>query len=155
MRAAQAAWFWIAAVWWCCGASTAAVRRGDGVAAGSDWPAYNGSPANTHYSRLAQMRTANVAHLNIEWIYDTADSGKARPAPSDMEVNPLVIDGELYFVSPKGRLICLDAATGRQQWSFDPAGGQPVYTRERLRGVSYWSDGRGDSRILFTFGSSL
>lgn len=153
--AARSLCLWIITLWCCGGTAASSLPSGDSFAAGSDWPAYNGSPGGTHYSRLAQINTANVARLELAWTYDTGDSVHGRPAPFDMEVNPLIIKGKLYFVSPKGRLICLDGASGRQQWSFDPAGGQPVYTLQRLRGVSYWSDGRADSRILFTFRTSL
>ena len=67
----------------------------------------------------------------------------------------MIVHGRLYFVSPKGRLFCLDAATGKEAWVFDPADGAVVMSRQRLRGVSYWSDGRSDERILFTFQNKL
>ncbi|USX22991.1 PQQ-binding-like beta-propeller repeat protein [Oxalobacteraceae bacterium OTU3REALA1] len=126
----------------------------DDVSAGNDWPYYHGNPGGTHYSTLKQINTANVGKLRPAWSYDTGDA-TGNPVPgADMQVNPLIVGGRLYFVSPKGRVIALDAATGREVWVFDPAGGQPVLTRQRLRGVSYWSDGK-QARILATFGNHL
>jgi len=122
---------------------------------GADWPWYHGNPYGTHYSTLAQITPANVKTLKVAWTFDSGDAFGGGNDQSDMEGNPLIVHGRLYFVSPKGRLFCLDAATGKAQWVFDPADGVPVTTRQRLRGVNYWSDGRSDERILFTFQDRL
>ena len=122
---------------------------------GADWPWYHGNPDGTHYSTLAQITPANVKSLKVAWTFDSGDAFGGGDNPSDMEGNPLIVHGRLYFVSPKGRLFCLDAATGKAQWVFDPADGVPVTSRQRLRGVNYWSDGRSDERILFTFQDRL
>ncbi|ESQ84865.1 hypothetical protein AEAC466_07355 [Asticcacaulis sp. AC466] len=121
---------------------------------GADWPYYHGNPNGTHYSTLDQINTDNVKTLKVAWRFDSGDAFGDGASGSDMEGNPLVVRGRLYFVSPKGRLFCLDAASGKQQWVFDPAFGEEVNTKQRLRGVSYWSDGRAE-RILFTFRSKL
>jgi quinoprotein glucose dehydrogenase len=126
-------------------------------ASGNDWPYYLGNPGATHYSTLKEIDTRNVSRLQVAWTYDTGDAPDAAHGGvtgADMQVNPLVVDGKLFLVSPKGRVISLDAATGRERWTFDPAGGEPVLTRQRLRGVSYWSDGK-TGRILVTFRNAL
>jgi quinoprotein glucose dehydrogenase len=134
-----------------CGAHAVA---GDDVTAGNDWAYYHGNPGGTHYSTLKDINTANVKGLKVAWSYDTGDAANGGVAGADMQVNPLVIGGKLYLVSPKGRVIALDAATGRELWVFDPAGGKPVLTRQRLRGVSYWTDGK-QGRILASFRNFL
>jgi len=123
--------------------------------AGRDWPHYNGDPGSTHYSTLDQINTTNVGQLEVAWTYDTGDAAPDKVVRNaDMEVNPLVIAGKMFALTPKGRAVCLDAATGRELWVFDPAGGEPVRSRQRLRGVSYWTDGK-ERRILLTFGRYL
>lgn len=121
---------------------------------GDDWPSYHGDPGGTHYSCLKDINTENVSRLGVAWTYDTDESLGEGMLASDMQSNPLVIGGRLFFVSPKGRLISLNAATGRELWTFDPAGGAKVSSRQRLRGVSWWRDG-SLSRILFTFRGRL
>ncbi|ESQ91541.1 pyrrolo-quinoline quinone [Asticcacaulis sp. AC460] len=116
---------------------------------GADWPFYHGNPHGTHYSTLDQINAENVKDLKVAWRFDSGDGFQG----GDMEGNPMIVGGRLYFVSPKGRLFCLDAATGKQTWVFNPAYGEPV-TRARLRGLAYWSDGRQE-RILFTFRNQL
>ena len=128
-------------------------------AAGDDWPYYNGTPGGTHYSRLKDINIGNVGRLKIAWEYDTGDelqtSKKADdPSNSTMESNPLIVHGRLFFVSPKGRLICLDGATGRELWTFEPDGFKRDSWLQWVRGVSYWTDGR-ERRILFAFRRNL
>jgi len=131
-------------------------RTGDSSASssGADWPVYHGNPNGTHYSTLDQINTHNVAGLKVAWTFDSGDAFGEGGNQSDMEGNPLIIGGRLYFVSPKGRLFCLDAATGAKQWVFDPSFGDTINTKQRLRGVSYWAGGN-DRRILFTFRGGL
>ena len=101
----------------------------------ADWPV-NGGLDNIRYSPLTQIGPANVAGLRVAWSFDTHDAFEG----SEMQANPIVVDGVLYFTSPKLRVIALDAATGRQIWSFDPAGGVPPHGRYRNRGVTLYRD---------------
>lgn len=111
-----------------------------------DWPLVGGGADNTHYSRLDQFTPANVSQLNVAWTYDTRD---AFPG-SEMQANPVVIDGVLYATSPKVRVFALDAATGRELWSFDPAQGNPLPGRFRHRGVVVTGD-----RLIFNYRNRL
>jgi glucose dehydrogenase len=99
--------------------SEAQARSAAAYVAGDDWPYYNGDPGSTHYSSLRSINTNNVGKLNIAWEYDTHDEIDT-PSEHTMESNPLIVRGHLFFVSPKGRLICLDGATGRELWTFEP-----------------------------------
>jgi len=107
-----------------------------------DWPAYNGSTANTHYSSLTQINVGNVSKLKEVWRFDTGEMG-------GLETSPLIIDGMLYAYTPKQKVIALDAATGAPLWTFDP---QTEFPAEKIgsraeRGLSYWRHA-GDRRIL-------
>jgi quinoprotein glucose dehydrogenase len=127
-------------------------------AADDDWRAYNGTPGGTHYSRLKDINTNNVHRLKVAWEYDTGDrlqvSKTSNQLNSTMESNPLIVQGHLFFVSPTGRLICLDGATGRELWTFEPPYVTSARVPQRVRGVSYWTDGR-DRRVLFAFRRNL
>ena len=122
-------------------------------AADGDWPVYLGDKASTHYSTLTQVNRRNVRRLQVAWIYHSGDARK--DDRSQIQCNPLVIDGLLYGTSPQLKLVALDAATGLEQWRFDPfadsAGGGSAGVN---RGVVYWADGN-DRRILFTAGPYL
>jgi quinoprotein glucose dehydrogenase len=104
--------------------------------ASADWPLYGGSPDNTRYSTLAQITPANVGQLQVAWRYETHDEFPG----SEMQSNPIVVDGVLYATTPKLRVIALDAATGRELWSFDPTPGTTRPARYRHRGVTVHED---------------
>jgi quinoprotein glucose dehydrogenase len=107
-----------------------------------DWPRFGGTPGNTHFSTLSQITPENVGQLEVAWTYETGDAWKG----SEMQTNPVIIDGILYGTSPKLRVFALDAATGREIWSFDPNYGKPAPQRFRHRGVVVTGD-----RVLFTY----
>jgi quinoprotein glucose dehydrogenase len=111
------------------------------------WSAYGGGNFDhIRYSRLAQIHRGNVARLKPAWRYDTGDAFKE----SEMQCNPIVVDGVMYVTSPKLRVIALDAATGRELWAFNPSPETPVRSKMRNRGVMYWTNGK-ISRVYFSF----
>jgi quinoprotein glucose dehydrogenase len=111
-----------------------------------NWPVFGGTTDNTHYSTLSQITPANVSKLKIAWTYETHDEFKG----SEMQTNPVVIDGILYGTSPKLRVFALNAATGEELWSFDPNGGRPAPSRFRHRGLVVTGD-----RVLVTYRNKL
>lgn len=111
----------------------AAVVRTAPASGYRDWRVYGGGPESIRYSALRQIHRGNVHKLRVAWTYDTGDAFEG----SEMQCNPIVVDGVLYATTPKLRVIALDAATGKLLWRFDPHGGAPVRTRFRNRGVTY------------------
>ncbi|HKJ02406.1 MAG TPA: PQQ-binding-like beta-propeller repeat protein, partial [Longimicrobiales bacterium] len=111
-----------------------------------DWPVYGGNDEHTHYSTLDQISPANVAELQVAWTFDTGDAFEG----SEMQANPVVIDGVLYATTPKLQVFALDAATGEQIWRFDPTDGAPATSRIRHRGVVVTGD-----RVLFNYRNRL
>jgi quinoprotein glucose dehydrogenase len=105
------------------------------AAADVEWPV-NGGPDNIRYTTLSQISPANVGKLQVAWTYDAHDAFK----DSEMQSNPIIVDGMLYATTPKMRVIALEAATGREVWSFDPNQGSPVQRRFRHRGVTVYKD---------------
>jgi quinoprotein glucose dehydrogenase len=110
-----------------------------------DWPV-NGGPDNIRYTTLSQINPANVSKLQLAWSYDAHDAF----ADSEMQSNPIIVDGILYATTPKMRVVALDAATGREAWTFDPAQGAPPGRRYRHRGVTLYKD-----RVFFTYRNFL
>ena len=106
----------------------------------------NGGPDNIRYSPLAQITPANVAQLQRAWSYDSHDAFQG----SEMQSNPIVVDGILYATTPKMRVVALNAATGREVWSFNPADPQAPVRRIRNRGVTVYKD-----RVFFTYRNYL
>jgi len=111
---------------------------------------YGGSAQNIRYSALDQINRGNVSKLQVAWTFDTHH---AFPG-SEMECNPIVVDGVLYATSPRLTVIALDAATGRLLWTFDPWPDDQGDRKQRGRGVVFGGQGSGQ-RIFFTPGHYL
>ena len=111
-----------------------------------NWPVYGGSDDHTHYTTLGQITPANVKRLKVAWTYETHDEF----AGSEMQTNPVVIDGVLYGTTPKLQVFALDAATGKELWRFDPNAGAPPTSRIRHRGVVVTGD-----RVIFNYRNRL
>ena len=108
----------------------------DSPLSSQDWPVWNGSPANLHYSSLTQINRSNVKQLQLAWSYDTGEKG-------GMQTSPLVVGRVLYGISPTQKVFAVDATNGTLLWNFDSGikGMQPD------RGLAHWSSG-DDKRIL-------
>ena len=115
------------------------------------WRSYGGDPGNTHYSSLNQITRDNVHQLEVAWRYASA-RGKPLPPASELQVNPIVVDGVLYGRNPMYNVFALDAASGAQVWTFDPA--LTHVGLSNMRGVSFWEDTER-RRVLFTTGHYL
>src|SRR5499427_2807459 len=81
------------------------------------WP-LNGGVDNMRYSSLTQINKGNVDKLEVAWTYDSHDAFRA----SEMQSNPIVIDGVLYATTPTLKVVAIDAASGKEIWRFDPSG---------------------------------
>jgi quinoprotein glucose dehydrogenase len=109
-----------------------------------EWRVYGGGPESMRYSSLTQINRANVKHLKPAWTFDASDGVEG----SELEVNPIVVNGMLYATTVSLNVVALDAATGSLVWRFDPYNGRKVRGGGgRTRGVTYWRDGL-DERIF-------
>jgi quinoprotein glucose dehydrogenase len=79
------------------------------------------------------------------------------PLASRLQATPLMIGGVLYFNTPLGQGVAVDATTGETLWVFNPKvyeeGTPPMSNPWTQRGVAYWTDGDEDERILWGTGS--
>jgi quinoprotein glucose dehydrogenase len=141
--------------------SAAAIAAAQGQ---TDWPYYGHDAGGTGYSPLKQINTGNVNKLRVAWTYDTrpeAAAPAAAPVTStsttppepprrtpprnrNSQSTPIVIGGVMYMSTPYGRVVALEAETGKKIWEFEttntPAG----------RGIAYWpGDGVLPPQILF------
>lgn len=115
-----------------------------------EWPVYGGDPAHTRYAALDRIDAADVTDLRVAWEWDAAAFG---PVPEARNAStPLVVDGVVYVTAGSRRAVAaLDAGTGETLWTWEPAEEDRLDDAPRLnsgRGVTWWSDGAGDDRVL-------
>jgi quinoprotein glucose dehydrogenase len=110
-----------------------------------EWPVYGGDAAGTRYSGAAQITKANVGRLAVAWTYRTGEAERRGDAfkQSAFQATPVLADGRLVFCTPFDRVVALDAATGREDWVFDPnIATSPAGMGFICRGVALWRDTR-------------
>ncbi|WP_149242949.1 PQQ-binding-like beta-propeller repeat protein [Dyadobacter sp. 32] len=115
----------------------------------ADWPEYNGDGARSHYSPLTQITPKNVGSLKMAWTYASGGADTVRNR-SQMQCNPIIIEGILYGVSAGIQAFALEASTGKEIWKTSVSENEGTLSR----GVTYWSDGKSN-RIFFGAGRWL
>src|SRR2546422_5062581 len=116
-----------------------------------DWTHYTADVRGTKYSPLDQVNASNFNKLEVAWRFKTDNLG-TRPE-FKLEGTPLAIRGVLYATAGTRRsVISLDGKTGELIWAHSYREGTRAAIAPRQlsgRGVSYWTDGKGDERILY------
>lgn len=116
--------------------------------AGSDWPAYGGSIHAARYSPNDQINRDNIGTLKKVWQYRTGDMPSAEAEGKySPENTPLKVGDDLYTCSAMGIAIAIDAATGREEWRYDPQ--VPVDAipyGATCRGVAYFENPAADGQ---------
>src|SRR5512132_299704 len=116
-----------------------------------EWPYYTADVRGTKYSPLDQIDARNFDKLEVAWRFKTDHLG-TRPEYK-LEGTPLMVGGVLYTTGGTRRaVVAIDARTGEELWVHRyPEGVRGANAPRQLsgRGVSYWTDGKGDNRVLY------
>ena len=110
-----------------------------------EWRYHGGDAASTRFAPVTGIDSTNFSQLRVIWRWGAPDprireTGDVRINPSSNECTPLMVDGTLYVSSPYNIVAALDAATGRELWTFDPEAWKVDAKFNVSRGVAYWSD---------------
>ncbi len=141
------------------------------------WRDYGGGADSAQFSALKQIDRSNVSHLEVAWSYPTGDG-------QPYIFSPLMVDGVVYVAAKHGSIVALDAATGKELWSYTPGSGRGSDDAGddattgagagrgagrgaggrggrggggfNNRGINYWeSKDRSDRRLLFAANDQL
>ena len=115
------------------------------------WRIKGGTADGIQYSQLDQINKENVNQLQVAWSYQSGDADITNNR-TQIQCNPIVVDGILYGTSPALKAFALDASNGSLLWKFEP--GEVNSGLGVNRGVTYWEEGQ-DKRILYSFGEYL
>ena len=117
-----------------------------------EWPMYTADHRGTKYSPLDQISAANFSKMEVAWRFKTDNLG---PRPeTKLESTPIMVKGMVYAVAGTRRaVVALDPRTGEQKWMYALDEGERAtrWAPRQLsgRGLSYWTDGKGDDRIVY------
>lgn len=121
-----------------------------------EWPTYSHDGSAMRFSPLTELTPANVSQLKVAWTYHmrpapaaqaAAGRGRGRGGPGFVtsQVMPVVVGGTMYLTTPYGRVVALDATTGKELWVYQLPTSNPS-----TRGVEYWAgDARTPAQVLF------
>jgi quinoprotein glucose dehydrogenase len=130
----------------CYGGLALAASLTPSLAGPSDWPAYGHDAGGGRFSPLSQITPQNVSELEVAWTYHMNPTPQSSGPKPNSTTTPLMADGLLYLGTPYGRVVALDATSGKQVWAYQlPGTDQPPF-----RGLGYWpGDGKIGPRIIF------
>ena len=116
-----------------------------------DWTHYTADVRGTKYIPLDQINASNFNQLEVAWRLKTDNLG-TRPEYK-LEGTPIAIKGVLYATAGTRRsVIAVDGASGEILWTHRyPEGKRGAAAPRQLsgRGLSYWTDGKGDERVIY------
>jgi PQQ-dependent dehydrogenase (methanol/ethanol family) len=111
----------------------ARIRQAD--AEPHNWLAHGRSYDEQRFSPLDQIDRGNVASLGLAWAYRTSTK-------RGLEASPIVVDGVMYATGTWSVVYALDAASGRELWTYDPKvprdKGRDACCDVVNRGVAVW-----------------
>jgi quinoprotein glucose dehydrogenase len=117
-----------------------------------EWPMYTADLKGSKYSPLDQINATNFSKLEVAWRFKTDNLG---PRPENkLEGTPLMIRDTVYATAGTRRaVVALNARTGEMKWMYAMDEGERAtrWAPRQLsgRGLSYWTDGRGDERVIY------
>src|SRR5262249_32017358 len=116
-----------------------------------EWPGNGGDLTFSRYSPLDQINASNFDKLQVAWRVQNDKFG-AYPEYK-FGSTPIIIPGVLYATARTPRpVVALDAKAGELIWSHSlREGARATHSPRQLsgRGLSYWTDGAGDERIIY------
>jgi len=104
------------------------------------WERSHGNYSSIRFSSLKKINKSNVNQLDVAWIYDINDK-----IFSDLQANPIVADGKVFFPSNGTKFFAVNAKNGKQIWEFDTKMRSPA-----RRGMIYYVNKDGKSLIFFS-----
>ena len=132
-------------------ASQPMAPHGQPSTAKGDWPMYFADTSGSRFSPQDQINASNFNKLELAWHFKTDNMG-GRPE-FKLEGTPIEINGTVYTTAGSRRaVVALNAKTGEMKWLYSlEEGARAALAPRQLsgRGVSYWTDGNGDERILY------
>src|SRR6266542_2380734 len=116
-----------------------------------EWTHYTADVRGSRYAPLDQINAGNFNQLEVAWRFKTDNLG-TRPE-FKLEGTPLMVRGVVYATGGTRRsVVALDGKTGEIIWVHsEREGARAVAAPRQLsgRGLSYWTDGKGDERVIY------
>ncbi len=123
-----------------------------------EWRYYAADAFSSKYSPADQINAGNFDDLEIAWRWRSPDESLENAKTmglSGFKTTPIMVGGVLYTSTSASQVAAIRPDTGETLWVYDPQSykrGRPTNTGYQHRGVAYWTDGKGDERIIIATG---
>ena len=113
------------------------------------WERSLGGASSNRFTSLTQIDKTNVGKLEMAWTYHSGDG------TSNIQCNPIVVNGVMYAPTGGWNIVALEAATGRELWRFALGHlGKRLEDQPARRGLLYWKgDAHYRERVIFGAGN--
>ena len=113
------------------------------------WERSLGGGSSNRFTTLTQIDKTNVAKLDLAWTYHSGDG------TSNIQCNPIIVDGVMYAPTGGWNIVALDAANGQELWRFTLGHlGKRLEDQPARRGLLYWKgDAANPPRVIFGAGN--
>lgn len=105
----------------------------------STWERSHGGYKNLKFSNSNSINSNNVKKIKLKWVYETKQDGKF----SSIQANPVFVENKIFFTSSNGKVISLNATTGKKIWELQ------TVKSIRSRGLLLDTDRRINKTFLF------
>jgi glucose dehydrogenase len=105
-----------------------------------EWVRSHGNSSAIRFSSLKKINKSNLDQLNVAWTFNVNDE-----IGSDIQANPIVANGKIYFPSMGTKILAIDAKNGKLIWEFDSKMKSPA-----RRGMVYHVNESREPLLFFT-----
>jgi len=113
----------------------------------STWTRSHGGNWNTHFSDSESINIKNIKNLKLLWKRQAIPDNKIKDKwQENIEVNPIVINKKLIYITPDYKIVALDALTGKKLWDL-----QSLFRPSRRGIVGYTDKNKEDFLFLPLF----
>ena len=86
----------------------------------SSWTRSHGGNWNTHFSNSNLINKKNIKKLDLIWKRTSIEKRNFKSDyKQNIEINPIVINKKLIYVTPDWKIEALDGVTGKKIWDID------------------------------------
>ena len=114
-------------------AQVTAERLANAAQEPQNWLTYSGTYVSHRYSTLSQLDPANVADLEMKWVFQSRTT-------MHFQATPLVVDGIMYLTQPPNDIVALDAKSGRVFWVYEHVPSPEATGGRAYRGLAILDD---------------
>ena len=116
----------------------------------SSWTRSHGGNWNTHFSNSNLINKGNIKKLNLIWKRTSIQKENLIPDyRQNIQVNPIVLNNKLIYVTPDWKIKALDGVSGKKIWDI-----QSVFSPSR-RGIVGYIDKKKEEYLFIPIGGRI